>query len=456
MKKVLILILAVLIHSLYGQTPFYTIDQLIEAALDNNTELAAKDAACQSSAYRVREAASRSAPTIDFESNLSYISNPDTLTVEAGSFGEMPNPMDPANPYILPDEDKIFDLTGNTYYDFKLVLDQPIFTWGKILNSVKAAKEGAGAALEDRKKTENQIKTKILVNGLALHYLKEIELALSKQNELIKRLENIASDSLANGMMLQTEYLEAENSLRESDLAVRKISQQIRDRALELTYLTGIELTPVMIKTEPFEIEVDDSWNDLFAKALAENGDLSMLRHNARAEEYKRKIQKGDFYFKPDLAFHLELGYSGSLFPFIQDGWKDDDKGNLTLTLAIRSPIGDGGTMYFAGKAAEFDEAEAKATYEEGMEQIEKLIRKSLYDMELNHINIDYYRKRLETDKLIIEQKEKEWLSGYGDEKDYLKSQIEMYSRQVSLNQELISLGTTAFQLDFITGSVKE
>ncbi|MBB6479693.1 TolC family protein [Spirochaeta isovalerica] len=456
MKKILLLLMlpAALCLPAYSQTTFYTVDQLIETALANSADLAEKEAAWKASSYRVKEAISRSAPTVDFESNLSYITNPDTLTVEAGALGEMVLP----GPLVIsmPEEDVVFEMTGNTYYDFKLVLDQPIFTWGKILNSIKAAKEGAGAALEDRGKTEDQIKTEILINSHVLHYLKEIELALSKQNELVKRLEGIASDSLSNGMILRTEYLEVENSLRESDLAIRKISQQIKSTTLNLTYLTGIELSPVMIRTEPLETGDRESWENLFGKALSENRDLAMFRHKVQADEYKKKIRKGEFYFKPDLAFHMELGYSGSLFPFIQEGWEDDDKGNLTLSLAIRSPLGDGGAMYFAGEAAEYDEQASRASYEAAMEQIEQFIRQSLMDMELNEINIDYYRERLLTDERIIEQKEKEWLSGYGDEKEYLKSQIDMYARQVSLFREMISLGTTGFQLDHITGSVKQ
>ena len=42
----------------------------------------------------------------------------------------------------------------------------------------------------------------------------------------------------------------------------------------------------------------------------------------------------------------MELNYSGSYFPFIQDEWQDKDKGNLTLSIGIKAPLADFGGMY--------------------------------------------------------------------------------------------------------------
>lgn len=453
-KYILIITLLCILEGLSSQSVIYSAEDLYSLALENSSALMEKEARESAAAYRVKEARSKGAPTLDLESTMSYITNPDTLTVEAGSFGQMPNPMDPAAPVNMPAEDTTFEMSGNTYYNFKLIVDQPVFTWGKIYNAHQATKEGAAAASLDSMKMRELLKTEIRINCQSLHHLKEIELAVSRQREITSRLEAIASDSFKNGMILQTEFLDTQVKRKEAELKAQIIGSQIEQVVLNLTYLTGTELTPVSIQTEEINVTIPGSWEEVYGKAYGNNRDLSMLRHSINAEEYKSRIQKGEYYFKPDLAFHMELSYSGSYFPFIQDEWKDEDKGNLSLTLALRSPIADFGGMYAAGKAAEEDLKALQASYENSREQVEQFIRNTLNEMKLNQLNIDYYRSHIKTDQQIIDQKEKEWLSGYGDESVYLIQQIGYYSNTILLHQELIKLNTNYLKLKNISGSV--
>jgi outer membrane protein TolC len=398
----------------------------------------------------VKEARSKGAPALSFESTLNYMTNPDTLTVEAGALGTMP----PAVGSLpMPSEDTVFDMSGNAYYDFKLILDQPVFTWGKIYNAVQATREGAGAAHIDTMKMRERLYTEIQLNCQTLHYLKEIELALSKQSETTERLLAITEDSFNNGMILQTEYLDSRIKSREAKLKRNTISRQIDQIVLNLTYLTGRELTPVMIATRDLPEAIEESWQEILKEALVNNKDLAMMRHNIRAEEYKSRIGKGTYYFKPDLAFHMELSYSGSYFPFIQKGWDDENRGNLTLTIALKTPVADFGGLYASSRADEEELKAARASYDYNREQIEKFIRLTLSEMELNRLNIEYYRNHIETDLQIIEQKEREWKSGYGDERDYLMQQISYYSNIISLNQELIKQKTNFYKLKNTIGT---
>ena len=450
-RNIALISLLIIIKTISAQSPLYTAEELYELALEKSSALTEKTARERAAGYRVREAFSRGGPTVDFETTMSYITNPDTLTVEAGTLGTLPPQM---GALPMPMEDTVFEMSGNTFYNFRLIVNQPLFTWGKIFNALQATKEGAAAAVLDTIKTKDQLKTEIRINCLSLHHLKEIELAVSRQSEIASRLEKIASDSYKNGMILQTEFLDAQVQRKEAVLTGNMIKQQIDQVTLNLTYLTGTELTPVMIETRELQREISDSWEDIFRKAQNNNRDLSMLRHSISAEEYKSKIQKGDYYFKPDLAFHMELSYSGSYFPLIQEEWHDEDKGNLTLTLAIQTPIADFGGLYASGKAAEEELKALKASYENSIEQIEQFIRQTISLIELNKMNIDYYSERIELDLQMMNQKEKEWLSGYGDEKDFLIHQISYYSDIILLNQELISLGRNYYKLENLQGNV--
>jgi len=456
LKKLFLLICLWAIAFFYvgAQSEIYSADELFEMALENSQALAEKTARERAARYRVKEARSKGAPSLSFESTMSYISNPDTLTVDAGALGvlDLSGLGGPISP--MPAEDTVFTMSGNTYYDFKLIVDQPVFTWGKIYNALQATKEGAAAASIDSMKMRNLLKTEILINSLTLHYLKEIELAISKQSEIAARLKNIAEDSYNNGMILQTEFLESQEKLREAQLSKNIILEQINQVVLNLTYITGRELTPVMIETEDIDLISVNSWEEVNREAIENNSDLTMLRHSIKAEEYKTRIQKGKYYFKPDLAFHMELSYSGSYFPFIQPEWNEENKGNITLTLGIKAPIADFGGMYSAARAAEEELKATRASFEYNRKQIEKYIRQIIYAMELNKLNIDYFEGRIETDRQMIDQKEKEWRSGYGDESELLMQQVNYYSNIILLNQELIKQKSNYFKLKNITGSV--
>lgn len=444
-KGYLFLVLTVLAVGLSAQNMHYTADDLYGLALQNSSRLFEKTAREKAARYKVRETRSQGAPTLDFESNLSYISNPDTLTVEAGSFG--------TDPFSMPSTDTVFEMSGNTYYDFKLIVNQPLFTWGKIHNAIAASKEGAAAASLDSMKMRERLKTEILINYQTLHFLKEIELTLGKQVEIVNRLEIISEDSYNNGMILQTEFLETRAKADEAEMMKDRIGIQIEQLVLNLTYLSGIELTPLMIVTEDISVSTPGSWQEIIGKTVENNRDLAILRHNITSEEYKSKIQNGSYYFKPDLALHMELSYSGSRFPFIQEGWNDENRGNMTLTVAIRSPIADFGALNSAARGAEEQLSAAKASYETARDDTEKFIRKTLYEIDMNQLNINYYRQRIDIDQQIITQKEKEWKSGYGDEKEFLLGKINYFSNVVLFNQEMINLNTNNFRLLNIMGN---
>ena len=458
MKKTGIILLLITISASISMADVNTIivltaDDLYKLALSNSAALAEKMAREKAASYRVIEAGSKGAPRLSFESTLSYIHNPDTLTVEAGDFGELPTGM---GSILMPAEDTTFSLSGNNFYDFKLILDQPVFTWGKIYNAFQATKEGAAAAAVDTIKMKELIKTEILIHSTSIHYLKLIKTAIEKQNEIANRLEHISSDSYENGMILYTEYLDAQMKKKEVELIEFRIDQQLNQILLNLIYLTGKELTEEMLLTIDPVDKGNELWQDLYNDAFKNNRDLIMLRHSVNAQEYKKKIQKGTYYFKPDLAFHMELSYGGSCFPFIQEGWLDEDKGNFTMTIAIRAPLADFGTMYAAGKAAEEDLKASRSAYENSLRQIEKYIRQTSCELELNIQNIDYYNGRMETDIKMMNQKEKEWLSGYGDEIDFLSKQIDYYSNIILLYQEKIKKSANYYKLQNITGLEKE
>ncbi len=88
------------------------------------------------------------------------------------------------------------------------------------------------------------------------------------------------------------------------------------------------------------------------------------------------------------------------------------------------------------------------------LNQIEKYIRQKNYELELNKQTITYLNGRIETDIKMMNQNEKEWLSGYGDEIDFLSKQIDYYSDIILLNQELIKESANYYKLKNLLGEI--
>ena len=82
---------------------------------------------------------------------------------------------------------------------------------------------------------------------------------------------------------------------------------------------------------------------DYMASAFENSPEIKMLNELREINELRVDISRGSSGLKPDIGLHLELGYSGPRFPFIEADWFGQDSLNLTSTIAVKSSIYDGG-----------------------------------------------------------------------------------------------------------------
>ena len=136
-------------------------ERLLSAALRGNSAYLLAASRVRETRAALATARAAALPVLKFSSNLSYMTNPPGVKVGAGSlypggvipvedsilYGPTEIPFSTEIPFpAFPEKDLTMKLSENTRYEFGLTLEQPVFTWGRIYNSVRAANLGNRAS----------------------------------------------------------------------------------------------------------------------------------------------------------------------------------------------------------------------------------------------------------------------------------------------------------------------
>ncbi|MDR2661820.1 MAG: TolC family protein, partial [Treponema sp.] len=349
-------------------------------------------------------------PTLRFGSNLSYLTNPPSFSIKAGDLHPGSNiplpipglPSTPSFPFpALPDEDLTFNLSEHTRYDFSLSLEQPVFTWGRIHNSVKAAELGSQAAAVQMEQEKRNIVTALDSHLYTLAFAAKIRELLAEQRRAAERLIALSEESYANGFLLRADLLAARLLAAETGMADYSITE-IRDNSLlavkTLSGLEDLRSGGILLPPLPFgegqsreSLTFTRTGKDrLFSQILAENLGLKLLALQTQAREKTVAAAKGQYYGKPELGLFLQLAYGGPNFPFFQNGWKEEDKMNFTATLGIRGLIFDGGAVHQSIRQKEEALTQARLEEGKGRRDLEEYLEKTLHQLELSRRRQEY------------------------------------------------------------------
>lgn len=433
-------------------SPPYTAEELTAAALINNREL--KQLSVEENKTSVDLAAAQAGrfPTIGGEVRFSHIANPiDPVSVTAGEFGAYP--VAGQEDILLPPQDvRIYEGMESTMYEFIVTLEQPVFTWGKIRNSISLYKRVLSTRRLTIEKKRQELGTELRIYLYSLYFLREIEKLVAAQTETADRLLYISEKAYENGFITYSELLEARIQSQKIKLAVNGLRQQKEQAFLDVKHTTllddigygTLDFSEVSIDTSEYILPERE---ELLQSARNRNKDLQLLGALKQVADYKLEIAEGDSYLKPDIGLRLELSYGGPRFPFIEADWFGQDDYNLITTLALQATFFDGGKLK---SEIRMNEEEVKASHynlELGKQQIEKFISESLLKLELRRSNIEYYGLKIDNAAEQAALQKTRYEAGSGQEADYLQALIEEYSDRISLEQEKIQFFTHYFTL---------
>ena len=437
--------------------PVYSMDNvfdsafLFQAALNNNLELQKLDVARRQAETDVKNAEAERLPKIDFQSTFSWLSKPliEPITLTAGELGSYDIG---GTSVLLPSEDmKIYGGMENTNYDFKFIIDQPVFTWGKITNAINLYSKAFETSELNIQSKQKEIKTTIDIYFHSLYFIGLIEKSLEQQLVDAERMISIADESYKNGFILYAELLQAKIQAKELSVSSAKLTQQKEAAFLALSRLTGIkDLSEEKLdfsriqNIEDIKILDKDTY---FTSALENSPEIKMLDSLKNINNLKIDISRSSKAYKPDIGLHVELGYSGPRFPFIETDWFGQDSLALTTTLAVQTTVYEGGKQELQIEKDTDEFEKSSLEYDLGIESISNVISESILKLELNRQNIDYYRLLQENDMQQIQLKQTQIDAGSGNESDLLAEKINLNVHKIKEYNESVEFYRNYFTL---------
>ncbi|MBI9101912.1 MAG: TolC family protein [Spirochaetales bacterium] len=425
-------------------------DSLMKAMLSNNHDLLILTEGENRATFDVKTAKAGFLPDISFSSDISYRTNPESYTINAGDFynDEIAPGM---GTFLLPAQDYTVELGQNSRYEFSIILEQPLFTNGKLKNGLQAAELSLEAArLQERiKKEELTTQIDIILNTLTLLMLLTEE--NTEQRQTADELVRISRESHENGFLLYSDLLSIIIQSREVELASSILDEKRKQLLLSLRSLTGIET----LEIENLQLPEEQTWDEyqesqkeaLITEALENNSNLDLFELIIGVRKRKLNIVDAGGIFKPDIGLYFKLSYTNSALPLIQEGWADTDVPSFLGALGIRSLLFDGGKSSGKSGAAYEDLRLAELENEKNKMILADFIEKTLIQMELSRQKIEFYKLQIETDEERIEQKRDAWHSGYGDEAEVLLEKLAYHSHRIALLEEITVLLKNHFQL---------
>jgi outer membrane protein TolC len=432
--------------------PPYTVEELAAAAVQNNRDLRQLAVEEEMTSVDLRSAKAARFPTVDGQIRLSHIANPiDPISVTAGQFGSYP--IAGQEDVLLPPEDiRIYEGMEAAMYEFIVSVEQPVFTWGKIRNSISLYRQVLATRRLSIEKKRQELQTTLRIYVYSLYFIREMEELLAWQRELADRLVYISEQAYDNGFILYSDLLEARIQAQKINLADNQLRQQKEQVLLDIKHTTLLQdISYAAIDFSDIDINENDyilpDKEALLGRAYTANTDLKLLGALKNVADYKLDIAEGKSYLKPDIGLRFELSYGGPRFPFIEPDWYGQDDYNLISTLAFTATFFDGGKLK---SEIMMKETEVKASHyslEQGKQQIEKFISETLLNLDLHRSNIEYYRLKIDNAREQAAMEKTRYDAGSGQEADYLQAVIEEYSDRVTLQQEKIQFFTSYFTL---------
>ena len=448
MKKFILFIVVLLISNTLFATETYNYDSLASSLRLNNTKLQAAYQDVVQAKLDTKDAKANYHPTIDLTVSGSYIINPiGPITVNASELGL------PYNQYIT-----LYKGMENTLYQTSLSLQQPIFTWGKISNGVKALKEVESVRSLQLTDTENQLNAELKSRLSAIYYMDEIISLLNEQKSYADCLVELAHAAQEQGIMLAQEVKENEINALQVDVTLSEINAQYSSNLTALRTMTGLlDLTREDISyipdEESFYSLAKEDRNALIKSATSQSQPtLQMLSHMQSAMEYSEKVSKASVYWKPDFALQVSASYGGSRLPLVETDWYRQDDYNGMVTVAFKTTVWDGGKALNNIKRSESNVANAIISRDEAINTIITTLSEQFANQDMAIAKISYLDLKEET--LVSKVEQKILLQSYGNasEADVLNAQIELTTCRLERLQEKLKLAQASYLIEYLTG----
>ena len=446
--------------SLVAQSYTYSMEMLLYATQQNHPELLKLQEEYKRSLLDVKDAWASLGPTLDLQASGTYMLNPPVGPMYINTDDIINsiqwNGVAPARTgqYV-----KIFDGMENTLYNFELTLTQPLFTWGKIANSIKLYKQISAIKQNQIVQQTAQLETELKTRLISLYYLNMIMKILDEEQSYAERMVQVSEDAEKSGMLLHQEVVDAKIQAKELEIAKQDLLEQIDEQLLELGRITGISIESSqhinydfvqsllddferLLQTEHAVLEEEIlSTNQSAIKLVTQLEDVSKIAEN---------ISRGYENWKPDFALQMSGGYAGSRFPLFEPNWLRKDDYSLNVTIGLKATVWDGGKKLRDVSRKVSEVKTAQITTSDTRSSISKTFDSQWNTTQVCTMKIEYQDLKIESATAKINQKQQMFDSGYGSETDVLSAKIERCNAQIEKEKQTLSRAIACLTIEYL------
>ena len=472
MKKILLSLMVSLLLALpvtADDAAPYTYQDLSESLSLNNTSVLAAVENYKTALLDVKDAKANFHPQIDYTLAASYVLNHQMMTIDTGPLLEdMPidqlylknpsadNSYIPISPFIsmIPSSvDMPIDINA-PYLNAEISLVQPVYTWGKLTNSVRMNEEIASARALQITDTEDQMDTQLKASLASLYYIRQMLTVLEEMQADADELLELAQGSSSTGVLLETDVASARVSAKQIGLTRTQLESQADIIVSSIEVLTGISgLTADMIDYTPDEAyyrelaEADRTMLELQATSNSQ-ATMQMLTHMANAASYGLDAAKGSMYAVPDIALSVGANYSAPLNASFVDG----SSWGVTVAVALQGSIWDGGKKLNDQERAESATNSARIAREEAAGTIRTTLAQNFADMDVALAGIEYQDASIALLESELDLEEARLELGASSRSTVLEKRLELNQARIEKIQHQITLAGCACTIEYLTG----
>ena len=306
--------------SLLLATPVFAREQInlsrcIEIALRNNPALKIKASDLRIAGEAVKQAGKDLLPSFGFSGSYRRQSTIPEVQFPAitSPFGGAPISLFPSNGLQLGSLDT---------YDFKLTMQQPLFTGFRLKNRRFAADALEKGKQHDLEKTKSELifnVEKAYANVLKAH--KVLEIAKTGSEQVDAHLRDV-QNYVAQGMARKAELLAVRVKVAEAELAVVRAENGVRLAVAALENILGSDIKKdVNFADVDLSISRQTEREASVQRALANREEIKSLNFSLQAANTTVKIVKGNRL--PAMSAFASYGYGRPGLDFIKNEWMD-------------------------------------------------------------------------------------------------------------------------------------
>lgn len=387
-----------------GNAGVITFHEAIEMALEHNKGILAARDAVRKAETGVTIARSGFLPTIDVQGSYTRLAELPAIEIEIPGLGT-----------------KEFQMGEMENYVARASLQQPLFTWGKILGGYKISKLNLDATREDYRKQENELVFDVTKSFYSILVLKELVKLTEDAYEQTQNHVNVVGKRYNAGVASKFDLLRVRVQLKNMEPQVIKVKNGLEIAKTGFKTLIGLpQDSPISLeeelKYEPIEIDLEKS----IKEAEVNRPEIkSLALRKQMASEALLIAKKANW---PTLAFIANYDYKKPVY--FKNAWGTDWNVTVALQMPIFTGLGNIGKM----REARYRLSQAEHRLNLLKEGIELEIR-------VAYLGIEEAKKLVESQKENIIQAEEALSIVEERYKQGLATSLEVMDTQLALTQ---------------------